>query len=255
MPLSERGSLSTAPLQQKVAHGAVVKILPMKILLVVRGGSSFFGPIDDRGITASAPSSLFTYQETEDLRPLFISGNAEEEVLYAACVLPASLFLETKPFSMPVPAIVYGGSDMAWPCFEAGAFDFMLEGWTLLELEARLYRLFSPAVYCQDGILALRGRTLAWWNSGHGDSPKTVMLTHGEAELLRCLLARRGRVAVAGSLPGSPQGSHVSSGSPAGTRALSMRVSRLKAKLSGLREGLGTNIEAVRGVGYLWIHR
>lgn len=227
-----------------------MNILPMKVLLVVRGGSSFFRPIDDVGISVPTRSRIFSYQETEDLRPLSLSGEAEGKVRYAACVLPASLFLEMKPFSMPVPAVAYGGSDLAWPCFDAGACDFMREGWTMLELEARLSRLLDPVVDCQDGFLALRGRTLVWRSRGQDDSQQSVMLTQGEATLFRDLLAGRGRrIVTAASLRG------VAPASPGGQRALSMRVSRLKAKLSGLHEGLGTNIEAVRGAGYLWIHR
>ena len=128
----------------------------------------------------------------------------------------------------------------------------MREGWTMLELEARLSRLFNPVVDCQEGFLALRGRILVWRSRGREDSPASVPLTPSEADLLRDLLAGRGMAAAAGSLQGCSPGL---SGSPGRTRALSMRVSRLKAKLSGLHEGLGKNIEAVRGAGYLWIHR
>ena len=227
----------------------------MKVLLVARGGPVFLGSTDGGADKATpALSNLFIMEKADDLSSLAPEA-AGEKPRFEACVLPASIFLENPLFTMPVPVIAYGGSDMAWPCFDAGAFDFMREGWTLMELEARLYRLFSPVVDCREGFLALRGITLTWRNRGPDGWSKSITLTGGEAELLRCLLARRGRAAVAGSLPGSPQGSHGSSGSPAGTRALSMRVSRLKAKLSGLHEGLEMNIEAVRGSGYLWIHR
>lgn len=218
----------------------VVKIMPMKVLLVVRGEPSFLGFVDDAGGSASASSPLFSVETAEDLSSLAPSQAAEEKCPYEACVLPASLFLELQSFSLPVPAIVYGGIDVAWPCLDAGAFDFMREGWTLLELEARLYRLFSPIVDCMDGFLALQGRMLVWRTRGSDELPTSMPLTPGEAELLRRLLAGRGWVAGAGSLGG-------------GTRALAMRVSRLKAKLSALHEGLGTNIEAVRGAGYRWI--
>ena len=234
-----------------------MNILPMKVLLVVRGGPTFLGLSDGADKATPTSSHLFIIEKADDLSPLAPKA-AEEKPRFEACVLPASTFLENQLFTMPVPIIAYGGSDMAWPCFDAGAFDFMREGWTLMELEARLYRLFSPVVDCQEGFLALRDITLTWRNRGIDGSSKSIMLTWGEAELLRCLLVRRGRAAAADSLPGCPPGlpgSHGSSGALVRTRALSMRVSRLKAKLSGLHEGLGMNIEAVRGAGYLWIHR
>ncbi|PKL06433.1 MAG: hypothetical protein CVV53_04280, partial [Spirochaetae bacterium HGW-Spirochaetae-9] len=70
----------------------------------------------------------------------------------------------------------------------------------MLELEARLHRLISPVVDYRDGFLALQGKTLVWQKRGLGTSPRGVLLTRGESDLLRSLLARRGTIrAVVGS--------------------------------------------------------
>ncbi len=217
-----------------------MNVLPMKVLLVQRGEPSFLRLFGDAGGTASVSSPFFSMEMAEDLSALASFRPGAETYPYEACVLPASLFLELQPFSLPVPAIVYGGIDLAWPCFEAGAFDFMREGWTMLELEARLYRLYSPLAECPDGFLFLQGQTLLW-RSRSGDTLATsISLRQGEAELLRRLLAGRGRVVATGIRAG-------------GARALTMQVSRLKAKLSALHMGLDTNIETIRGAGYRWV--
>ena len=137
---------------------------------------------------------------------------------------------------------------MAFSCFEAGAADFMREGWTRLELEARLYRYWQPSLTCEDGLLSLRGNRLAWEGRESGSST-CIELSPGEAMILRRLFAIPGRVAMAESpREPAPLGANVS-------RALSMRISRLKSKLSMLRPGLGDRLRSKRDEGYLWISR
>lgn len=168
---------------------------------------------------------------------------------YDACVLPGALFLERGAFSIPIPSIVYGSGDLALPCFAAGAVDFMREGWSMLELEARLYRLAQPTIACAEGVLALRGFRLIWKGFAAGESEAAVALSAMETEMLRAFMATPGRIVAPESLRGNPW-AHPGEGK---TRAFDMRVSRLKAKLSRLHPGLGGSIRSSRGLGYLWI--
>ena len=199
------------------------------------------------GLTESESSSPVPFISVERVTalPSFAPGSSW---LHDACVLPGAIFLETGVGSIPVPAIAYGSADMAFSCFEEGAADFMREGWTMLELEARLYRLWQPKLVAKDGFIALRGDILIREGGRLIDSVSSLRLTPTESALLRRFLAAPGRVVAPESLvlPGaSPH---------AATRAQGMVVSRLKAKLSRLEPGLGECIRSVRGVGHLWIN-
>jgi hypothetical protein len=217
----------------------------MKVFLVERGGP-FFSRRADAGsqILEKERSPLLILEKAASL-PSFSS---EWYRSHDACVLPGELLLETPELPGRIPVIAYGGAEMAFSCFEAGAADFMREGWTRLELEARLYRYWQPSLACEEGLLSLRGNRLAWEGREAG-SRTFIELSPGEAMILRRLFAVPGRVAIAESPRGSaPLGTNAS-------RALSMRMSRLKSKLSILHPGLGDRLRSKRGEGYLWISR
>jgi len=176
------------------------------------------------------------------------SGMAPYSWHHDACVLPAALYLEAGARSIPVPAIVYGSAGMAFPCFEEGAADFMREGWTMLELEARLYRLWQPRLAAGDRTFSLRGSSLVREADKAGQPDSALRLSPAEAALLRRLLSAPGRIVA----PETPARSGTLT--RAASKARSMLVSRLRAKLSGLEPGLGDHIQAARGSGHLWIN-
>ena len=115
----------------------------MKVFLVERGGP-FSSLRADAGnhIPEIVMSPLLILNKATSL-PLSSSGWHRH---YDACVLPGELYLETPELSRHIPVIAYGGAETAFSCFEAGATDFMCEGWTRLELEARLYRFWQPSL-------------------------------------------------------------------------------------------------------------
>lgn len=226
---------------------AGMKFLPIKVLLVEREEPFSILSAEAAPESAAAFSSpLLSIEKAKSL-----PEKSEELKVYDVCVIPGSLLLERERSTIPIPVIAYGSSDLALPCYEAGASDFMREGWTRLELEARIYRLVQPAVLCGEGLLALRGLALVWKDLAANGSEKAELLSAAEAELFRLFLAAPGRIvapdtryAGAATLPREGK-----------TRAFSMRVSRLKAKLSRLHPGLGECIQSSRGLGYLWITR
>lgn len=217
----------------------------MKVFLVERGGPFSLGEPGAKEQSVECDFFPLIALETRATLPPFSSAWARG---YDACVLPADALLETPDISRSIPVIAYGGADMAYPCFEAGAADYMREGWTRLELEARLYRLWQPSIIGEGTLLRLRGLRLEWGNGESRDS-HFIDLSPGDAMLLRRLLANAGRVVTAESLCANPSSSQKTS------KALGMRVSRLRARLSALSPHLGESIATVRGEGYLWINR
>jgi len=217
----------------------------MKVFLVERGGP-FSSCRADAGnhIPEMVLSPLLILDKAMAL-PSLSSGWHRR---YNACVLPGELYLETPELSRRIPVIAYGGAEIAFSCFEAGATDFMCEGWTRLELEARLYRFWQPSLAGDEGFLSLRGKRLEWEGAVAG-AATFIELSPGEAIILRRLFAIFGRVATTELLRGTAASGNESS------RALGMRVSRLKSKLSKLHPGLGDCIRSKRGEGYLWITR
>jgi hypothetical protein len=222
----------------------------VKVLLVERGEPfSLYGAPDEPEGDSQASWPLLVI----DKATCIPSPASEWRDRWDLCVLPAALFLESGISTIPVPAIVYGAVDMAFSCFEAGASDFMREGWTWLELEARLYRLWQPSANCGNGRLVLRGITAVWEAFGRrgktegGPPAPSSVLSPAEAEILRRFLATPGRIVPTASLM------LCGHRSDNGGKALAMRISRLKTKLSRLEPGLGKRIEAVRGLGYLWV--
>ncbi len=216
----------------------------MKVLLVERGEPFSLPPDEERA--ESGTSSHSPFLDIERMKGRF-SGMAPYSWHHDACVLPAALYLEAGARSIPVPAIVYGSAGMAFPCFEEGAADFMREDWTMLELEARLYRLWQPRLAAGDRTFSLRGLTLVREADRAGHPVSALCLSPAEAALLRCLLSAPGRIVG----PETPALSCTRT--RAASKARSMLVSRLRAKLSGLEPGLGDHIQAARGSGHLWI--
>lgn len=238
---------------------AGMKFLPIKVLLVEREEPFSFlsaeaaaeGGTAAEGEAAPESEAAFSSPLLSIEKAKSLPEKSEELKVYDVCVIPGSLLLERERSTIPIPVIAYGSSDLALPCYEAGASDFMREGWTRLELEARLYRLVQPAILCGEGLLALRGLALVWKDLAANGSEKAELLSAAEAELFRLFLAAPGRIvapdtryAGAATLPREGK-----------TRAFSMRVSRLKAKLSKLHPGLGECVRSSRGLGYLWITR
>ena len=217
----------------------------MKVFLVERGGPFSSRRADaGRHIAEKGMSPLLALDKAKALPP----ASSGWQQHYDVCVLPGELYLEALELSRRIPVIAYGGADMAFSCFEAGCADFMCEGWTRLELEARLYRFWQPSIACADGLFSIRATRLEW-ESGRGDHAQFVELSPGEVKTLRRLFAIPGQIITGDFLLGEY------SSVKAGSRALSMRMSRLKSKLSGLCPGLGENIVSARGAGYLWISR
>lgn len=250
---------------------AGMKFLPIKVLLVereepfsifsaevaVESGTAAEGGVVAEG--AAAPESAAVPENVAAFSSPLLSiekakslpEKSERFAVYDVCVIPGSLLLERETSTIPIPVIAYGSSDLALPCYEAGASDFMREGWTRLELEARLYRLLQPAIQCGEGLLALRGLALVWKDFAAKGAETTELLSAAEAEMFRFFLAAPGRIV-------APDSRYTEAATlPRGrkTRAFSMRVSRLKAKLSRLHPGLGEYIQSSRGLGYLWITR
>jgi len=217
----------------------------MKVLLVERGEPFSLPPDEERAESGTFSHSPFL--DIERMKGRF-SGMAPYSWHHDACVLPAALYLEAGARSIPVPAIVYGSAGMAFPCFEEGAADFMREGWTMLELEARLYRLWQPRLAAGDRTFSLRGSSLVREADRAGQPDSALRLSPAEAALLRCLLSAPGRIVA----PETPARSGTLT--RAASKARSMLVSRLRAKLSGLEPGLGDHIQAARGSGHLWIN-
>ena len=218
----------------------------MKVLLVGRGEPfSFFGlPEQEAG---EAPfltlfldiESAAAFREGGAVNPAIPGG-------YDAFVLPCEVFLGMDPADRPAPAIVYGAGGAAFAGLEAGAADFMRSGWSFLELEARLYRLWQPRLESGASTIILRGATLSAKDSGAEGPEESCVLTPKEAAILRALLSSPGKMVPSGSLclraslPGCP------------SRALGMRMARLRAKLAGVDPALAECLKSVRGGGYSW---
>lgn len=226
---------------------AGMKFLPMKVLLVEREEpfSVFSAEAAAEG-EAVFSSPLLSIEKAKSL-----PEKTERFTVHDVCVIPGSFLLERETSAIPIPVIAYGSIDLALPCYVAGASDFMREGWTRLELEARLYRLLQPVIVCGEGLLALRGLALVWRDFTAKGTETSELLSAAEAEMFRLLLAVPGRIVARDTRHAGaatlPHGGN--------TRAFSMRVSRLKAKLSRLHPGLGECVQSSRGLGYLWITR
>ncbi len=223
-----------------------LKLLPMKVLLIERGEpfSFFRDPETEEG----GAYAFMPFLDIESAAA-FPEGGAADPALscgYDVFVLPCEAFLGMYPADRPVPAIVYGSGEAAFACLEAGAADFMRSGWTLLELEARLFRLWQPRLECGASTIVLRGVTLSAKDFGAESPAKSCVLRPKEAAILRALLSASGKMVSSGSLcgraslPGCP------------SRALGMQVARLRAKLAGVDPSLAECLKSVRGGGYSW---
>jgi hypothetical protein len=222
-----------------------MRLLPMKVLLVERG---------EPFLLFETPKA--DAHELPDFMPFFsvdsvvrLPGGGEFPGLskkYDVLILPCEIFLEMEVSYRVAPVIAYGGGEAAFASFEAGAVDFMRSGWAMPELEARLYRLWQPTIECGELTIALRGVTLSVKGRVAGSLSSSFVLTPNESAMLRTLFASSGKVVPPGALfDGAGR-------APALSRALAMRIVRLKAKLAGVHPLLAESLKSVRGEGYSW---
>ena len=235
-----------APEWGSLLQNRAVKLLPMKVLLVSRGEPFSFAWM---GFSSLVPPFIFV-QATwvgPAIQPWPLPGG------YSVYVLPCAFFHELKRTALPTLCLVYGEPDDALACLEAGAADFLREGWNLHELGARLFRLWRPEFEVKGALISMKGENLHWVRSSKGaDSggeseagvETLVDLTPGGATLLRALLAHRGCPVSAGSLEEA-----LGCGGK-GSRALAMQISRLRSRLSVLETGLGAKIKSCGGGAY-----
>lgn len=185
---------------------------------------------------------------------------------WQVCVLPCEAYLSGYVLPPALPAIVYGPSDLAIDCLESGASDFMRPGWSWLELEARLFRFWSPKLIGYRAVYRLWGpRLIKVGESGPEDAESGATakgeLSVREAWTLRLLAYRPGRVFPHGALK-RPERGDSSARNPADGDAeggaktqasVAMMMSRLRRKLNDIDPGLALRLLSVRGQGYLWI--
>jgi DNA-binding response OmpR family regulator len=164
---------------------------------------------------------------------------------YSVYVLPCSLFHDLQRIDRPGLCLVYGEPDDALSCLEAGAVDYLREGWNLHELGARLYRLWRPEFETGGLVVAMRAESLRFIRtSGEPGRETSIDLTPGGAALLRVLLAHRDSPVPACALE---EALGRGEGSP---RSLPMQISRLRSRLSSLDPSLGCRIRSCGGGAY-----
>ncbi|MCE1157736.1 MAG: hypothetical protein LWX23_07875 [Spirochaetia bacterium] len=233
--------------------------LPIRVLLLSGGEPSFLWTTGQTGERRGNPFLRVDRTETLPSRKELESGS------WQLCVLPCETYLSNQNLPLGLPAIVYGPSTLALDCFEAGASDFMRSGWSWLELEARLFRYWSPELIGDRATYRLWGFRLIRLREFDGIGPLSgievgLELSVGEASALRLLACRAGRVLPYYALkcPGrgdttevpAAEGAAVSGGSRA---AVAMMMSRLRRKMLGIDPGLARRLRAVRSQGYIWI--
>jgi DNA-binding response OmpR family regulator len=154
-------------------------------------------------------------------------------------VLPAAL-VAAPSWKRPVhPFFAYGSERLMSFAFAAGAMDYLREPWGLEELEARIEGRLAARVFSIKGCrLSLRGRRLSVGSSGLDLGPE-------EARLLELFLLAPGEIL-------SRELLLEELGLQAGTdsRALDMRISALRKRLSCLGIAAKASVIACRGKGY-----
>jgi len=217
----------------------------MKVLLVERGEPySFFGASK---VDAGDISDCMPFLSIERIAE--IPRNSDPPGFlhrYDAFVLPSEVFLEMEETDRLAPAIAYGVGEAAFACFEAGAVDFMRSGWAMPELEARLYQVWQPTIECGELTIALCGATLSIKGHKAGSKSSSCVLTLNESAMLRTLFSSPGKVISPGFL------SDRSGLAEPRSRALAMRMIRLRAKLAEVHPLLAESLKSVRGRGYSW---
>ncbi len=234
-------------------------LFPIRVLLLPGGEPSFLSDIGQGGGYAANPLLKVETAAALPSPPDLESGP------WQVCVLPCEAYLSGPILPPSLPAIVYGPSSLALDCLESGASDFMRPGWTWLELEARLFRFWSPTLAGDRGDYRLWGPRLIRLgeldsrDAGSGaDAAGEVSVR--EASALRLLAYRPGRVVPYATLKG-PERNGSAAGNPAveggsgakSQAAVAMMMSRLRKKLNDLDPGLARRLQPARGLGYLWI--
>lgn len=158
--------------------------------------------------------------------------------------MPCEDFL-SPGIEIPADAVIaYGMVELALPCLLRGASDFMREGWILPELWARLWRFLKPEVGIGGRTLNVAGGAVELREEGALRG--RAELAGGQERILRLLLKASPR-AVPASLLARAEGFGDNCG------ALTMAVSRLRARLDALSPGLGSRIKSERGRGYAFL--
>ncbi|HEY9054432.1 MAG TPA: helix-turn-helix domain-containing protein [Rectinemataceae bacterium] len=216
--------------------------VPLKVLLVHRGEPF---PFPLMGTSSLAPPFIYVQVSAKNLvadsGPRLPGG-------YDAYILPATLFLDLPVSSCKPECIAYGSPEDMFSCFEAGAADFLRDGWLLVEAASRLYRLWRPAFQLGGDRISLSGSGLHILYAS-GETRRSLELSPWEVGFLRLLFAHPERLVPVRDLESRGRmGTPPKSGS-----AFSMRVSRLRAKLDGFDRRISPRIVAGGRGSYAWI--
>jgi len=215
--------------------------VPLKVLLVHRGEPF---PFPVMGASSLAPPFIYVQTAVQSFdtleRPLLPLG-------YDAYVLPARFFLDLPMISRPPICLAYGPPEDMFSCFEAGAADYLRDGWNLMETASRLYRLWRPAFLLGSDRLSLSGSGLHLLSASESGE-RSLELTPWEAGFLRSLFAHPERLVPAQALGTSESGREAKKKDG----ALSMRVSRLRSKLDSFDSRISPRIAAGGKGSYAW---
>lgn len=166
-------------------------------------------------------------------------------------VVPCHFLIDFPRPDFSQPLLAYGPAVMALASFESGADDFMRDGWSLQELEARLHHLLVPELPFLEGRIRLRGATLSLeFPEGRCAS---IQLDAAEMLMLERLMRKPNRIVPFELLDG-PELASMDASEAAARRgkSLAMRILRLKATLASLDPRLPDSIQSIRNLGYMW---
>lgn len=218
-----------------------MEAVPLKVLLVHRGEPF---PFPSMGASSLAPPLIYVQAAVQSFDTL---DRQHLPLGYDAYVLPARFFLDLSIALRPSVCLAYGRPEDMFSCFEAGAADFLRDGWTLMEMASRLYRLWRPAFLLGSDRLSLSGSGLHL-SSVSDTGEISLELTPWEAGFLRSLFSHPERLVPAQALLSSEAGREARRKDG----ALSMRVSRLRAKLDAFDSRISPRIVAGGKGSYTW---
>jgi DNA-binding response OmpR family regulator len=182
----------------------------------------------------------------------FVTLYREDRVLpWNVLVVPCHFLIDFPRLDFSQPLLACGPAVMALACYESGADDFMRDGWSLPELEARLHHLLVPELPFLQGRLRLRGSTLSL------EFPEglhaSIQLDVAEMSMMERLMRKPNRIVPFDLLDG-PELASMEAAEAASRRgkSLAMRILRLKARLASLDPRLPDSIQSARGFGYMW---
>jgi DNA-binding response OmpR family regulator len=182
----------------------------------------------------------------------FVTLYREDRVLpWNVLVVPCHFLIDFPRLDFSQPLLACGPAVMALACYESGADDFMRDGWSLAELEARLHHLLVPELPFLQGRLRLRGSTLSL------EFPEglhaSIQLDVAEMSMMERLMRKPNRIVPFDLLDG-PELASMEAAEAACRRgkSLAMRILRLKARLASLDPRLPDSIQSARGFGYMW---